>query len=436
MRSRPPGKDKLASWAHGLQPLVERVVGSSFHSFPTVRTASRQEVSDILTEELLPHTCIAYRLPKGDIARDITRPKAEQIANGLVGKYWAKQHAILILPEVLEVMAQIFHEDVFLSDDFVRLLLTHECVHALDEQDHHAIERSGSPSSMEESLMWDAVLEGHAQYQTERVARELGLLELFKTHERFIHASNPSLSEAEQYRDQWVGRYRAFSYIQGRTFFEFQSKRDPQYRKTIFSMLPSTRRMILHPESYPEESGRPRGRDLADLWKTCTEEVDDRFHTVIPLSEYDLKHLVHRYLPNVSGELFGKFVRGELCAIEDGTGPLGDKLYCSVWQGADPSWAESAKDVLVALLKAKDSAWKAGEGKVVGSTYCVIELKGSVSAVQARRYRSIEGVRRQYDYVLAAFGECLIWLTASNGILDESEMRETAEEVVAYLRTP
>ncbi len=430
-----PTQSFFGSLAKEVAPLVEKVVGSRFKAFPTVRPAVSDEVLGYLREELHPHTLVCNAIADGEAARAHTEYVAIEMSETILAKYRSKGNLILVQPGIFQRQAEIFNRPECLEPDFVRLILAHECVHALDEQDCQSSTRCARPLSRDQSQVWGALMEGHAQFVTAQVAKELGLVELFALYEAMITMPAPDLSEADQYRQQWRSRYASFQYHDGRRFFEHHAARKSNVRETVFANLPATKQMIVRPELYPAGSPVRPKRDLKKLWDDLRGEDEEGWRSgVLELDEFDLRWLTKRYLSDLDASFFGELRNGEVLIFNDGVNVFGEEVICSIWEGPSADWSTQALKIFLDLSRKKDEHWRRGEGKILSHQYSQETVNGFDEAWHVEKVHSSDSVSVSLHYVFLRLGRFCIWVTMNGEPVEESDIREALVDVATYLR--
>jgi hypothetical protein len=430
-----PTQSFLESLARDVAPMIERIVGSRFRTLPTVRPAAPDEIFEYLCEELHPHTLIGFDVPDDDSARAYTERAARSVTENTLAKYRGKTNLVVVQPEVFQIQAKIFDRPDYIEADSVKLLLAHELVHALDDQDFQSSKRCMQPKSRDQTQVWTGVMEGHAQFVAARVAEELGLSELFLFQESIIAKPPPDLSEAEQFRHEWLHRYMSSAYLDGRQFFEHHVPRIQGFRKLVFGSLPASKRMILHPELYPGGvSLRPK-LDLKKLWGGLREEDEDGWvSAVVEWDDFDLRCLTRRYLPTLDDAFFDELRNAELLICNDGVNVFGEEVLCSIWEGPSVDWATKAMNAFLKISRIKDDRWRRGEGRILSHRYSKETVNGFDEAWHVEKQHSSGSISVPLHYAFLRLGRFCVWVTMNGEPVEEASIRGALEEVASYLK--
>lgn len=174
--ARPVTDDaRVAELVERCAPAVERAAGRRFRSPPRASLASATDLVRVLRAELAPSNAAFFQgQPRQRIERAL-RLRADLLASALLGKYGIEQREVLLVPEMVPLQLGAAGADRAHADAVLQLVLVHELVHALQDQEldleAHA-RRHVADDAME---AWAMRIEGHAQFCTERAAAELGL---------------------------------------------------------------------------------------------------------------------------------------------------------------------------------------------------------------------------------------------------------------------
>jgi hypothetical protein len=195
---------------------VEQVTGATFPRRPTLAFSDEKALADLLVEEM---SGIFERLGAANDAQ--VRTTAETLAKALMAKYAPATNLIHLSVENVERLTEFAKEPQARTEGLMRVLLAHECAHALDFQRFPALEEQRqSRETMDGIQAVGAVLEGHAQFVAQRVAEKWGLRTEFETLTRLI-AVVPPIEDPVQRQLAALGAAETqFAYVQGQAFFE------------------------------------------------------------------------------------------------------------------------------------------------------------------------------------------------------------------------
>ena len=153
---------------------VEKALGGAIPGGrPTVRIGTFGDVEAALRADLIP-LLARIGMPEKDQAATLSFAAAS-----LVAKYDHRKHEILIVPSTAEITAELFRAPWLLDEDTLRVLLVHTAAQAHDFRSHPLAAAIESIKAREAFTAWSAVVEGHAQFVAERVAKERGLSAAF-----------------------------------------------------------------------------------------------------------------------------------------------------------------------------------------------------------------------------------------------------------------
>jgi hypothetical protein len=191
--------EKLRELEASVPPIVERATGKKFAKLPALGVAKRDEVVSVLAEELVPQLKLQYPVLGDETIRGEAKSMARQYARILLAKYSAKHHRIYVLPDTFRELAKRFGRPEIHSAEYLRMIVLHEYVHALDEEQYRAASKLQEMKSTGELEIWNALVEGHAQYVTHRILRSEDQEKLFLDFEDRIAAAPEAEGEADKY---------------------------------------------------------------------------------------------------------------------------------------------------------------------------------------------------------------------------------------------
>ena len=195
---------------------VATACGRPWNERPRLAVTSAASLADIVGAEL---SALAGITPtRAELAQLAVLVKA-----GMVAKYDHSTHTVHVVPRTAELMAELREAPWILSDVNLRLVLLHEVTHALDFQDYPLAQERASRRGADELVAWGAVVEGHAQFVTETIARAEGRQEAF---ERFSSEQIGNARGARASADPPTTVGLPFPYAIGLAFFRAISQGD------------------------------------------------------------------------------------------------------------------------------------------------------------------------------------------------------------------
>jgi hypothetical protein len=176
--------DTIKEAAARARSLVEAATGVKLTEGIDVVISTPDRIGRILLEELQSQ----FEVVEGDAetARKRAKATAAVLRKAMMAKYEWGAKRIHVSPENIERTARLLEEPKLLSPHGVRAVLVHEFVHAADDRKHdlHGVLRR--LKTAEHYQAFAAVVEGHAQFVTRRIAAEHGWTDAFETFTRCI----------------------------------------------------------------------------------------------------------------------------------------------------------------------------------------------------------------------------------------------------------
>lgn len=152
--------------------LVEKHSGRKFRKRPKMVIAKAAQVANRLSVEILDQYRFQFpRSRERDLKRQATS-FAQSMALGLLGKFDFRSKVLYVTPRRFDQLVKL---ELLLPEDkqaLLELVVAHELTHALQDESFDLVKR---PYRGQAALnAWQVVIEGHATYLQNVIARELG----------------------------------------------------------------------------------------------------------------------------------------------------------------------------------------------------------------------------------------------------------------------
>lgn len=194
---------------------VEAACGAKFKQRPTIRVTTKEEMVEILDREMGATFKRLMQLEAG-----AGRKVLEVLAGGLMAKYEPDTHIVHIMPDTMRETTQLVGRPALMNKRILRVLLAHECTHALDFERWPALDTARKERPTEEGIKAvGAILEGHAQFIAERVAASWQLEKEFEAFSELILAGPEGMSATNKMLADIMIAEIKFTYFKGHEFF-------------------------------------------------------------------------------------------------------------------------------------------------------------------------------------------------------------------------
>lgn len=227
------------------EPLIEEVTEMKFKKRMKFKVVKRDVIRDALAQELLPQL---KKLLKGVSDDMLTRQSellAQATSQSVLGKYSMSKKEFYIVPDNFKTVVKMLEIKDDQIEDFVFLIVTHEMVHALDDQHFDLQEILKTRTKVETASAFNSLMEGHAVYVTNKIADNLKISETAK--QVSVKSAAGISGEANRLQQQ---TYHTI-YIKGSEFVEaIIDKKGPSIIATVFKSPPVSSRQIMNPEEY------------------------------------------------------------------------------------------------------------------------------------------------------------------------------------------
>jgi len=427
--------ERLDALVKEVRPLVERSTGHAFKEEPKLVISEADEVRKILVTELTPQ--MKLQLPDGsaDDHRKAAGEMAEQFTKILLGKYAAATNSIHVIPGNFKRLAERYKRPRINSADYLRVIAIHELVHAIDEQAYRAMSRIADVKSAEELVVWNAVIEGHAQHVTRAilVAEKRG--DLFRDFEEQISAMPPGTSEGEKALASQQAMYVKFGYIDGRAFFEgLAATGRKTYVEDVFAKPPATKDVILHPARYYDPKARPAARDLKPLWDALRKDFDGWSTDTPSIGEFELRSAIGDFVERKALDAaMARLVGGGALSATPKDAPGSKMVVVLVSQSESGEAASALHDLFEATLKSKDERMKEGAIRITKAEYGTLKTKGGWRTTLARKTIVAAGQEVPVVDALVTVGDFTVEVLYSNEGIADDEMSKRVQSIAEWL---
>ena len=243
---------QIEKYLEDVLPMVEQSAAATFKTRPTIRLASRCEVIDSLSRDLIPQ--LARQLPNHSELQIYVNARIMAISMGvtLLGKYGFHDKVLYLLPENLfPIMdkARIARSN---TEGLLKMIMAHELTHALQDQEVDLIETIGNRPDDEAATAFNAIIEGHAVFVQDSVGTSLGYDKEILEFARLLTAGKV---EEQNTLDDLVARQQEAMfeqiYLGGRKFIEYIYLTYGRARIwAVYRSLPLQASVIADPKSY------------------------------------------------------------------------------------------------------------------------------------------------------------------------------------------
>ena len=417
-------------------PAVEKATGKKFKEPVWARISTRPEMQRALSLELLPQMRILEPQAQGENARMAAERTAQVYGAIVIAKYAWKSGVIHVVPGTLGRMAKALERPELLQRQVIRVIVTHELVHALDHQEYGFFGDFADAKSVADLEIRNALAEGHAQHVTRKVMESAGDVAAFETYEQVILAGPPSLGEGERYLASVMSSSLRFAYLDGRAFFDALEKSGRKtYVEDAFKNPPLKKNTLLKPETFygggkeaafnPAPAFDAAGKDYGEDWSRRTVEVDIGALRAA-FGNFIDKEKVDAALKDV--------LDGQACILNPKDEPQSKFVAFAVLQTRDAAAARRIFDLSIELSKAKDQKLKEGRIRITKAEYAELPTPPGPPAALIRKTTSVQGQEVSAVSVLGTANEYEFEIIMTNEEIDDAQVKAIVERLVAALR--
>lgn len=245
-----------AAYADAIAACVE-VLEVEKESLPPLVLAEREQLATAVASENLP--LIQKREPDGKKAKALADQIGQQISISAYAKYSWSTKSTLVVTETWKLQARILRDRSMTGIDVVRAVLVHELCHAVADQKFDLTARLASCDTIDATMAFNAVMEGHAQLLARRVCTKKGWMDGFETFTKAIGAiPDLKVDEATKIQIQAEATSLRSTYHDGEAFATAVVAARPETGEAdLFHSPPRDLETVLHPEWYLDPKTRP-----------------------------------------------------------------------------------------------------------------------------------------------------------------------------------
>lgn len=426
-------EERVRAVVEEMAPKIEKAMGLSYDAKPEFALSTAEAVQDLLVDEIIPQFRVQLAGASEAEIREGARGMAHSYALMVLGKFATKDRKIHVIAPNFKTQAEVMKNPRIHSVDFLRVVVLHELVHALDEQKYRASSRIEELKTLTELEIWNALLEGHAQYVTHTVLRSSQEGGLFGEFEKVMLSPPPGADESMKWLLAQSTQFMRFAYFDGKTFFDGLARSGREsFVEDVFKNPPKSKAVILKPETY-YAPGKLETFDLKPLWEEIKKDRTEGWTSVE--QELDAS-LIRTALsafakPEDLKEVLEKF-RGGGMLVQQTAG--GEKwVMIAVYDMGGPESAARMYDVMLATAKVRDEKMKEGTIRITKADYAELKVSGPrrhFTATKTMQVAGQEATLRSACFEVAAFVAVLVW---SNEPVEDEAMAAMIEKVCRKL---
>lgn len=227
------------------EPLIEEVTGMKFKKRMKYEIVKRDIIRDEFTQDLIPQLKKLLNTSNDDMITRQAEMAAQIACQSILGKYSLSKKSFYIVPDNIKTIIKMLEIKDDQIEDFVFLVVTHEMVHAIDDQHFDLRKKMKSRTNVETASAFNSLMEGHAVYVTNKIA---DILKISETARQLSVKSAAGISgEADRMQQQ---AYHTI-YVKGAEFVEaIIDKKGPSIISTAFDSPPASAMQIMNPDKY------------------------------------------------------------------------------------------------------------------------------------------------------------------------------------------
>jgi hypothetical protein len=430
-------QDELLEMIREAIPAVERAAGMKFRRGVWAKLSTRKEVQRELAEELRPQMAVLEPGAEGEDARSLARQYAWLYGEILIAKFAWKSGTIHIVPETIAAVAEALEQPGLRDRKVLRVIVTHELVHALDAQHFDIFRSFGRAKTATELEIRNALAEGHAQHVTRKVFEAAGDLASYEVYERSILADPPHLDEGQRYLASIMAASTKLAYVDGRAFFDALEKTGkPTYVQDVFRKPPATKAVLLKPERYYDPGKAGAEFDPGPSFDAFAKDFGAEWiQRALELDATTIRATFGDFLPKEEVEAaLESIVQANLVILNPKREPQSKLVAAALLRMKDAPAAKKFVETGVRLSRAKDARMTSGALKVVKADYGKLALPEEIDHVLVRKWIEVQGQQVPVINVLGCLREFEFEIVLSNEEADDARLKAMVERLLEPLR--
>lgn len=377
-----PGSDPFDIWddktvVAALQEAEEALaeeMGAKIPKSPRILLSSREFFEGVVYKSMKKMEAI--RGPQDDRA---LRHQAKILSRSAFGLYEAHNNTVHLMPENFHSFARDTGNEAFTKSPFLKIVLVHELVHTFDYQKWGLEKKRAAEKNPERQKVWHALVEGHAEWVSEKVSERIGLSREFQLFTNASFNPPPGLSPTEQQFAWRASASMRFAYVDGHRFFTgLEASDNKDIANEVFRTPPSSVSFILHPTRYfmPDETAHfpPTVPTMAAIDAALERELPGGKVQDGNWDEQMMKARLVMLPPRTAANTLAKLTKGSarLSAMPPKGKTPPAMAFCSTAQMTDGAAAKELFEAVIESEKLEDKAiaelsgGKAESGRVSG----------------------------------------------------------------------
>ena len=246
--------DEVNSIAREMLKYVEIVTEKKLRNMPKIQIASRKEISKILLNNRYPNIG-KQNVVKHDqnLQSNYERKIISDFEHLSFYNYIDK--VIYLCPQNIALTLYLYEIDQKNINSIIKLIIVHELLHAIQDQVVNFDVKYRHCEKIEELYSFNAVIEGHAAFVVELVAKKMNLdpiiAEISKYHRKISIIFKEPVLELKHEKESIIPE---LIYTKGKKFIEYHYRRGGN--PLVWEILlkpPVKTSMIVDPTTYPAE---------------------------------------------------------------------------------------------------------------------------------------------------------------------------------------
>lgn len=249
---------RLRTMVDRIAPAVERASGRQFRKPPVAQLADLGDVMRSLRTDIEPSLRAFHRgQPQARIQRAI-QLRADVLAASLIGKYGIGSGEIYVLAHMVDANLDLFGIDRELGEDLLQLVIAHELVHALQDQEIELAAKVAATTDLDRTHALNMLIEGHAVFCSERAAKELGIERAIEPLRRIFIGRTTETQLTSQIALRSMRHLGTTYYLDGAALFTATVDADgvDAAWRLLADTVPESRRLLL-PDAVPPPPSDP-----------------------------------------------------------------------------------------------------------------------------------------------------------------------------------
>jgi|GEM_PF-3191139 len=267
---------EIKDYVKEIIPLIEKFTGKKFIKVPQVKLTDRKGMTEVLSKEFTLQFKNMFPQASEEEIQAMALSHAAAFSTTLLGKYSIFEHTVYLMPKNIKPLFTLLNVDQSNLRPLLKVVIAHELTHALQNQEIN-LQKLLSLNNIDAIQAYNAMIEGHAVFVSELIARELGIEKAAIELARMLSAGAINIDDPlMDAANKTVSAVYEEVYLGGKKFIEYHYQQGGNIRLwQILNSPPTQTAMIANPDTYSFEQTKTKKLDYAAVFKEFNAQLTE-----------------------------------------------------------------------------------------------------------------------------------------------------------------